>query len=109
MFAVRANSILAFIESDQAQWLTSAFGRGAAGHRSAATKMPYSEAARPVRPVLLDSAGDASGKPWRSLGFSGDINGLGPLCRSPAAPFLLASIARILYPVGCLACERPRP
>jgi len=25
------------------------------------------------------------------------------------APFRLASIARFLYPVGCLACERPRP
>jgi hypothetical protein len=24
-------------------------------------------------------------------------------------PFLLASLARILYPMGCLACERPRP
>jgi hypothetical protein len=24
-------------------------------------------------------------------------------------PFLLASIARILYPIVCLACERPRP
>ena len=23
------------------------------------------------------------------------------------APFLLASNARFLYPVGCLACERP--
>src|SRR5258706_14857988 len=24
-------------------------------------------------------------------------------------PFLLASIARFLYPIGCLASERPRP
>ena len=39
--------------------------------------------------------------------FSGDIKGLN-LVRIPAkSPFLLASIARFLYPIGCLACERP--
>jgi DNA-binding transcriptional LysR family regulator len=41
--------------------------------------------------------------------FSGDINGLKLDWRLAEAPFLLASIARFLYPVGCLACERPRP
>ena len=41
--------------------------------------------------------------------FSGDINGLNPLSVGLKAAFLLASIARILYPMVCLACERLRP
>ena len=47
--------------------------------------------------------------PWPRHKFSGDINGLNPPLTPPEGPFLLASIARFLYPVGCLACERPRP
>src|ERR1700722_6649591 len=47
--------------------------------------------------------------PWRSHIFSGDINGLEGSQDGARPPFLLASIARILYPMGCLACERPRP
>jgi hypothetical protein len=39
--------------------------------------------------------------------FSGDINRLN-LAPNPAeAPFLLASLARFLYPIVCLACGRP--
>src|SRR5260370_277415 len=41
--------------------------------------------------------------------FLGDINGLNPTRSLPEAAFLLASVARFLYPVGCLASERPRP
>jgi hypothetical protein len=41
--------------------------------------------------------------------FSGDIKGL-ECARGPEkAPFLLAYRGCILYPVGCLAFERPRP
>jgi hypothetical protein len=41
--------------------------------------------------------------------FLGDINGL-KLAPSPVKPpFLLASLARILYPIIRLACERLRP
>ena len=47
--------------------------------------------------------------PWLGHIFSGDINGLDSPQDSAEAAFLLASIARILYPMGCLACERPRP
>jgi hypothetical protein len=41
--------------------------------------------------------------------FSGDINGLNPVPTMAFRAFLLASIARIRYPVGRLACERPWP
>jgi hypothetical protein len=51
----------------------------------------------------------AAGAPRRSLGFLGDIKGLVSLQAGPEVPFRLASIARILYPVGCLACERLWP
>jgi hypothetical protein len=49
------------------------------------------------------------GSPSARHKFSGDIKGLRPLLRGPKPPFLLASIARFLYPIVCLACERPRP
>ena len=39
--------------------------------------------------------------------FSGDINGLNGPIRSAKGAFLLASIARFLYRVVCLACDRP--
>src|ERR1700688_5267378 len=51
----------------------------------------------------------AAALPWRGHIFSGDINGLEGLQGGVGRAFLLASIARILYPMGCLACERPRP
>jgi len=51
----------------------------------------------------------AAALPWRRHIFSGDINGLEGLQGGAGAAFLLASIARILYPMECLACERPRP
>jgi hypothetical protein len=47
--------------------------------------------------------------PWSGHKFSGDINGLNPLFVGSKAPFLLASIARILYPIVCLAYDRLRP
>lgn len=47
--------------------------------------------------------------PCRGHKFSGDINGLNPLRSRFGRAFLLASIARFLYPIVCLACERPRP
>jgi hypothetical protein len=47
--------------------------------------------------------------PWRNHKFSGDINELNPAITPLKGLFLLASIARFLYPNGCLACERPRP
>jgi len=34
---------------------------------------------------------------------------LKPVSDPVKGPFLLASIARFRYRVGCLACERPRP
>ena len=51
----------------------------------------------------------AAALPWRGHIFSGDINGLEGHQGGAGRPFLLASLARILYPMGCLACERPRP
>ena len=44
-----------------------------------------------------------------AIDFQGISMGWGRFNGACKAPFLLASIARILYPVGCLACERPRP
>jgi hypothetical protein len=40
--------------------------------------------------------------------FSGDINGLNRVSTPAKGPFRLASIARFLYPMVCLACERPQ-
>jgi hypothetical protein len=39
--------------------------------------------------------------------FLGDINGLIGLLEAAKCAFLLASVARFLYPVVCLACGMP--
>src|SRR6202043_2798833 len=80
----------------------------------------FAEAARQARgaPAVIASSrrpAAASGRlrprpalPSRGHKFSGDINGLGCFLSTPKGPFLLASIAGFLYPIVCLACERPR-
>jgi len=59
------------------------FWRSAAGERPAVTRLPGSQAPRSGGPVLSDPAAGGCEKPPRSLGFSGDINGLGPPARRP--------------------------
>jgi adenylosuccinate synthase len=58
---------------------------------------------------LRQASNPAAALPCHCHKFSGDINGLGASLGDPGAPFLLASIARFLYPMDCLACERLWP
>ena len=55
--------------------------------------------------VLPASFGRALRVPFCPGGFSGEIKGLNQLPEPFFDAFLLASGARILYPVVCFACE----
>jgi hypothetical protein len=70
------------------------------GAREAEAGVAISSRGNPTQPV---------GLPWSGHKFSGDINGLRGLYASFWIAFLLASIACFLYPVVCLASERPWP
>src|SRR6202021_3892797 len=59
--------------------------------------------------ALRSAATAAPAAPLPDSWIFGGYQWLGTPPSRPRNPFLLASIARILYPVRCLACERPWP